>query len=275
MFSSSWLEPLSQAFQQLKDNLTAILPNLLGALILLLFGLIVAFILRAWIRGFLKGLNHLVRRRARARGLTETGVSTHVIQIVSRIVFWLVLLFFLAVSLEHLGQPVISGWLKSIAKYMPNILAALLIIFLGLFTGNIIRAVVTRFTKSSEVAHGELIGQLGRLSIIITSVLIAIDQLGIDINLLIIIIAIIASAISGGIALAFALGAKTAVRDIIASHYVTKNYSLGQTVRVGEIQGRIIELTLTSVCVETNEGRMYIPAHRFSQEMTLILKEES
>ncbi|MDX1409588.1 MAG: hypothetical protein R3330_15680, partial [Saprospiraceae bacterium] len=67
--------------------------------------------------------------------------------------------------------------------------------------------------------------------------------------------------------------ARVSVSNIIASHYVIKTYQVGQTVRIGDLEGRIVGISLTAVEIETPEGICLVPAHRFSEETSVLLKE--
>jgi hypothetical protein len=60
------------------------------------------------------------------------------------------------------------------------------------------------------------------------------------------------------------------VSNIVASYYASQHYNVGQTVRVGDIQGEIIQLTSTGVVLSTSEGRVLVPAKRFSEETSVL-----
>ena len=59
--------------------------------------------------------------------------------------------------------------------------------------------------------------------------------------------------------MAFGLGARTAVSNILASYYLQKTYTPGHNVRIGEIEGEIIQITPTAVVLATPEGRTLVP----------------
>ena len=93
-----------------------------------------------------------------------------------------------------------------------------------------------------------------------------------------------AYALSPGTALAYTLtgmsslvfvglGARTAVSNIIASHYVAQAYRVGQTVRVAGVEGRIVETTPTAVFVAGPEGRVMIPAKTFAENASTLVTE--
>jgi len=62
--------------------------------------------------------------------------------------------------------------------------------------------------------------------------------------------------------LAFGLGARTAVTNIIAAHYLRQIYRVGHSVKVGDVHGKIVEITNTAVILECTDGRAVVMGRR-------------
>jgi small-conductance mechanosensitive channel len=77
----------------------------------------------------------------------------------------------------------------------------------------------------------------------------------------------------GAASLAFGLGARTAVGNVIAVHYLRKSYRVGDAVRIGSIEGEIAAITRTAVLLETPDGQVEVPASKFSEEISVLLSE--
>ncbi len=60
--------------------------------------------------------------------------------------------------------------------------------------------------------------------------------------------------------------------NIIAAHYVRKAYRVGDSVRIGDQQGRIAEITNTAVVLETEEGRVMVPTRQFNEQVSVLLR---
>jgi small-conductance mechanosensitive channel len=188
-------------------------------------------------------------------------------------VFWAVLIFFVAAALETLGLPVVTASLSRVAYYLPNVLAALVVVFAGLIVGKVIGSAVTRAANSTGMAFGQTIGATVRGTVLLVAVVVAIEQIGIKADILIVIVAVVVGATLAGAGLAFGLGARTAVSNIIASHYVAQAYRVGQSVRVAGIEGKIVETSPTAVFIAAPQGRVMIPAKQFSEEASILLTE--
>ena len=167
----------------------------------------------------------------------------------------------------------VTASLSRLAYYLPNVLAALVVVFAGLVVGKVIASAVTRAAVGAGMAFGPTIGETVRGTVVLVAVAVAMEQVGIKANIVIVIVAVVVGAALAGAGLAFGLGARTAVSNIIASHYVSQAYRVGQTIRVAGVDGKIIQTTPTAVFVAGPQGRVMIPAKQFSEETSVLLTE--
>ena len=93
-------------------------------------------------------------------------------------------------------------------------------------------------------------------------------------TLLITLIAIVVAAGVGSLSLAFALGSRGFVSNLIASHYLHQHFQPGQRARMGDVSGEILELTPVSVVLAAKEGRVFVPARVFAEQSTALLGAE-
>jgi len=257
----------------------AFLPRLAVALGLALSGGLAAWLLRLVSVHFLRGwgsrlaggIGRLFRSRDAEREVRGAALGRPVAAAVGSIVFWLVFLFFLAAATESLGLPVISAWISGVAAYLPRLLVGALIVILGLLAGGIARTALAATAASAGFAYADALGRLAQAMIVMASVIVAFDQLGVAMTFLTVLAGIVTGALLGGAALAFGLGARTAVANIIAAHYLIKTYRVGHRVRIGEHEGRIVDITPTTVVIATAEGQAVVPAKEFSERASVLV----
>jgi hypothetical protein len=174
-----------------------------------------------------------------------------------------------------LGLPVVTTWLSGVASYLPNILVAVLIGAVGIIGGVLIRDVVTTAASSAGFTYSTTLGRFAQYAVLLITLLVGIDQLGVDISIITNILMILIFAMLFGAALAFGLGAKTSISNILAAHYVRKTYAVGHSVRIGEVEGQITEITPVGVVLQAQEGQVYIPAQQFNEMTSVLLREDS
>ena len=92
-------------------------------------------------------------------------------------------------------------------------------------------------------------------------------------TLLTTVVLIVLAAVFTGGALAFGLGGRAWVANVLSAHYVGRLYQVGQTIRVGRVEGKILRFTDTAVILESRDGETAVPASEFAaMPSTLLLK---
>jgi len=241
------------------------------AALILLIGLIAAAILGRLAR-------RLVARSARWLGSLQPGAMSvphfdRVEKAVGGAVYWLVVVCSVMAATETLGLPVVSAWLSGVATFLPRVAVAIVIVALGTVAARVTRHVVTSTASGANVSSAERLGRVTELSLLLGTVLVAIEQLGIEISFLKATLLILFGGVLLGASLAFGFGGRDLVANILSAHYVHRLYQVGQVVRIDGVEGRIVQIAETSVILECAEGDVSIPARVFADmRSTLIVR---
>ena len=271
-----WTATLTDSVSRVAIQILEHLPAVLGAVVLLLVGWGVAWLLRY--------LTVHIAERTVIRLAQTRPMDTRVQQprsysaaptIASRIVFWVVLLFFVLAASEVLELEIVSSLLTAVTAYLPRLFAGLLILFIGLWLAEVTRAVLRRTSTTIGIEQGDVLGRLGQALVLLTVFSIAAGQIGIDNTLLVVLVAILFGVILGTIALALSLGAKTTIANLLAAQSIAQMYSPGDVIRIGDIEGKILRITRTSLILETHDGQTLIPAKRFNEQESVHISSTS
>lgn len=272
---TQWPVIVGDLFAKLSQAVTTYFPNIVGAASLLVIGWLIARTFRFGTARLMGRLNRLSSGRALGREMKSSGMDEMASNVVSMVVFWAVFLFFVAAATEALGLAVVTSGLGRLAGYLPIVLAAVLVLLAGLLAGNLAQSVVTKAVSSAKLGYAEALGRAAKVGIFLVSGVVALDQVGIDSTLLILVTTIVIGMVLGGLALAFGLGARTVVSNIVASHYLTQAYQVGENIRVGDIEGRIEEIQPTCVIIDSPVGRVLVPAKEFSETSSVLLDKRN
>lgn len=268
---SDWGTALSAAFAQFAERAGHFLPSILGAILLLLIGWVVARILRTVAIRTAFIVDRMMSRFIATASAERATLSQSSAKILGSIVFWLVLLFFITAATQMLGLNAFTAWLAGVVNYVPTLFAGALIIAAGFLLSRLARELVVATYAIAGTRQRELLGRTVQAIILITALLVGADQVGIKVTFLVIIAAAAGGTIAASVALALSLGARNYVANLIGGHHLRQAFSVGQTVRVAGIEGRILELTPVSMILETEEGRVTLPAKVFGEE-PIVLK---
>ena len=263
---------LMNGVSKIVDHILLFLPNIVGALALLIIGWIVARVLRAITWRGARLLDKLTSRLfGRQAQRLQVGTASRVL---GNIVFWLVLLFFATAATEVLGLAPFTDWLSRFVAYLPTLAAGVLIIAAGYAVARIVADLVRTTAPGFTPAQRATLARVTQVTIIAGAILVGADQIGIKVTFLVVFAAAIASAIVGGVALSVGLGARDYVANLIGAHYLREAVTAGQTLRVGEVQGRVIDVTATTLIMETAEGRLSMPARVYNEQAITVIASD-
>lgn len=268
---SAWTLAVRDAALGLAGRILARLPDALGAAALLIAGWLLARLARAVVRRLLeRGLDRLGAWRP-FRGEDRFGARRSLPGLVGGLAFWAVLVVFAVAAVDTLGLSGVGELLGSLARYLPQVLAGVFIVFAGVAVAGLVHEAVGNAAAAAGVPYGGALARTAHVSVIALAVVMGADQAGIDSTFLMIALPVGLGAVLGGAALAFGLGSRTAVSNIIAAYHLLQLYDVGQRVRIAGFEGRIVNVTPTSVVLDTEEGRVAVPAKLFSEQVSVLL----
>lgn len=270
-----WSQPIISAASHMLQAILEYLPQLAGAIATLLIGWIIARLLRGVTVKIAGGIDRFADVLGLDKILTTGKANEDVVRIIGNAVFWIVILFFLTSATKLLGLSMFSGWLESLVAHLPNILSGGVIIFAGVVIGRLANDATQTAAHSLPSRTRALLGRSVQGFTLATMVVIGVDQIGIDITLLITAIAVAIGAIMGGLAIAFSLGSRTFVSNLIGARYLSRDYRVGEKIRIGDHEGVILEISSVAVVIDTGEGRMTLPAKLFSEQASLLIQKEA
>jgi len=269
-----WLAALDKTYRELVETGAALVPNLVGAALLLLGGWLLAVVLRKLIERLGTGLDRLFESLRLRAGSEAHATHWPVSRMVGITAYWLVILFFVAVAADVLGLPGVAELFGAVLGYLPTLLLSAAALFVIVLLSGAVAGVVERSARGAGAGNAAGLGALVRVALIATASIMALGQIGIDTTLLVNVFTLAVAAFVAGAALAFGLGAAGAVRNVIAAHRARRTYRVGQRVRVAGEEGEILELTSSAVVLETETGRTLVPAHLFEEHASVLLDSD-
>ncbi|MEW3847396.1 mechanosensitive ion channel [Pseudomonas aeruginosa] len=261
-----WTQSLLTAMNTLWGKLAGFIPNLLGALVVVLLGFVIAKLLDALLSKLLAklGLDRLMGGTGLTKLLARVGIQVPVSTLVGKIVYWFVLLVFLVSAAESLGLQRVSATLDVLALYLPKVFGAALVLIVGVLLAQLVNSVVRGAADGVGLEYANGLGRIAiaQWLVIIISISVAVGQLEVKTDLLNYIIAIVLITVGLAAALALGLGSREVAGQIIAGIYVRELYQVGQQVKVGDVEGTIEEIGTVKTILLTEEGELVSLANR-------------
>ena len=198
-------------------KLAAFVPQLLAALVLLIFGWIVAKLLRAGTRKFLRIMHfdRLAEKSGIEAFLKHGELEVSLTNLLSELVYWLVMLVVVILVSDSLGLSKVTELFNQVVLYIPHIIIAIIVLVFGTLLARAINRIIFAYLKNIGVEGALTISTVSEYAIQVFVVFVALEQLNIGTQLLTVAFAIGFGAICLGLALAFGLGGKEWAAEII------------------------------------------------------------
>ncbi|MGA2916760.1 MAG: hypothetical protein ABSE89_12110 [Sedimentisphaerales bacterium] len=207
-----WNTLIVEPVTKMLTRIMAYLPVLLGALVILIVGWIVAKAIERLVNWLLKTVRFdtLADKAGISEILMKGDLKSSAREVVSRIVYWLVIIMVLVMTVDALGLPKTSDILETLFAYVPKVISALLVLIVAMFLASFVSGIVRTAAGNANLPKPEILAGISRWAILIFAVTIALEQLGIAPLLVATTFNIILGGIVLALALAFGLGGKDA-----------------------------------------------------------------
>ena len=270
---TNWTAALNGTFNLMMERLAQHLPNILGAILLLLVGWLLAKTLRILAIRFTRFIDKLVLNYSSKKGIKRTRLPIVSGKVIGGVIYWTVLLVFITTATNVLDLKIFTDWLSRVIGYLPTLLAGGLIILAGVLVSSIARDLVVAALPHANKEQRMLFGRIIYAVIMFTAVVIGVDQIGINVNFLIILLSIVIGTFMTGLAIAVGLGSRTVVHNMISARQFKQQYRVGDQVKVWDYTGKILELTATTIILDTADGIVTVPAKVYSDNPILKVQE--
>jgi hypothetical protein len=210
MAVQNWADVVAGSLQGLWAGVVGFLPTLVAAVIVFIVGLVVAAGLGALVEKIFEAirLDSLLNKLGLSPYFERAGLRLRGARFLGQLVNWFLIIAFLLAAADILGLTALSMFLRDVLFYIPNIVAAVLIMLAAVVVANFSRRLVTASVMSAKLHAAHFLGALTWWAIVIFGLLTALVQLNIASSVIQSIVTgfIAMLALAGG--LAFGLGGK-------------------------------------------------------------------
>ena len=268
----NFAQVIVQSLQKVAGEILGILPNLAGAVVLLLVGWAVARIVSGVIGRLLLrvGVDKMAERLNQTEALKGSSMKIKPSVILQKFVYWLLMLIFILSATETLQLPAVSQQIAQLIQYMPRLLSALIIFGIGFYASSVVQDAIISTCRSLGIPGWKVIGGAVFWFILVNIGVIALSQAGVETT----IINNNLSIVIGGILLAFALAYGFAARNVLASiltsFYSRSTFEVGQVIELDGHKGEIVRIDNVSFTIDTGETFVVFPLNRLMNETVVI-----
>ncbi len=183
---------------------------------------------------------------------------------------WILALVMIIIISDILGLQMISKEIGNLIRYLPKLFSAVAILMIGVYIANMIRKAIRSLFKSFNLGGSTIIGNIVFYAILLIIVITALNQAGINTDVITNNLTIIFGSLLFAFTIAFGLGSKEIVQRLLFGFYSRKNLVVGQKVRIGKIQGIIQAIDNISLVLKSDEGKFVFPIQEVNDQIIQV-----
>ncbi|WP_178988155.1 mechanosensitive ion channel family protein [Winogradskyella schleiferi] len=262
------MEDLTDFKNTLADSLSSIWPEVtafafkaLGAILILIVGWLITKLVVKAIRKILKlaKANKLDDKLNEIEIVEGKQLNFDTIKIVSKFVKWIMYIVILITVSEAIGLEIITEQVGALLAYLPQLFAALVIFVIGLLFANFVKNGLKSLFESMDLSGGKMISQVVFFLLLTFISITALNQAGINTEIITSNITMILAAFLGAFAIAVGLGAREVVGKLLNTFYARKTFEVGQKIIFNNESYTIDAVQSISIILKNSKGRLIVP----------------
>jgi hypothetical protein len=217
----SFTETLMTSFRDAFSMILSAIPRILGFIVVVAIGWFVSTILARAVTGLLRAIkfDELAQKSGLADFLGKMGTGTDAAGVVAGLVKWLVRIVVLLVAFDVLGLPAVSDVMRQLLLWLPNLVVAIFVLFIGGIAARALGNIVRGATAESGFSNPETLANVTRTTVWAFAIVVAINQLGIATNLINTLFTGFVGALAVALGLAFGLGGRDLASRTLENWY--------------------------------------------------------
>ncbi|TXG39323.1 mechanosensitive ion channel family protein [Seonamhaeicola maritimus] len=259
--ATEWKNVAMESLKAMWLEITKVFPSIIGAIIVVIVGWLVTKLVVRLIKKALKlaKANKLDDKLNDIEIVEGKKLNFDTIKIVSNFVKWVMYIMLIIMVSDILNLTMISEQISNLLGYLPQLFAAIVIFTIGLILANVIKKGLKSFFESMDLSGAKIISQVVFFIILIFTSITALNQAGVNTEIITSNITMILAAFLLAFALAFGFGAQKVVGDLLKTFYARKTYEIGQVIEFNDIKGEVEAIDNMSITLKTEKGKLVIP----------------
>jgi hypothetical protein len=209
------------SFRDAFSMILSAIPRILAFIIIVAVGWFVSSLLARGVTGLLRAIRfeELMERSGLADFTAKMGTGVDSVGIVAGVVKWIVRVVVLLVAFDALGLPAVSDVMRQLLLWLPNLVVAIFVLFIGGIAARALGNIVRGATAEGGFANPETLANVARTAVWAFAVVVAINQLGIATNLINTLFTGFVGALAIALGLSFGLGGRDLASRTLENWY--------------------------------------------------------
>lgn len=260
---------LRETFNMIVENLTTyvtdFVPRALTGIVILIVGWLVAKVIQKLLQGILGKIkfDEFLERLGVRKMLTKAALRDKPSRFVPRIIYYVIVIIFLRMAAVAVGLTEVADAINTMLGYVPSVFAAIIILLFGNVIAQFAGKAVAQSADNAGIEYSKALGRLVTSIIVFLVMVFALAQLKIDMAIVNSVVLIVVGGFALAFAMAFGLGARGIMRNIVAGFYARKAFNVGDEIKVAGEEGTIKAINATMTLMERKGKVSAVPNQVF------------
>lgn len=268
---------LSDTLQNLISQIIDFFPRFIGAIILVIIGFIISKLVAGFFRKILQKINidKFGEKLNEIDFINNANINLKISTVLSKFLYYFLLLFFLIFASEILAMPTISALVVGLFNFLPKLIVAFIFLIFGTLLSELIRSIMEATLLSLGIPSAKIISNVLFYFLFINVIILSIAQAEINTEFLEQNISII---IAGGVfafAIGYGLASKDVVSNFLSSLYTKDKVNIGDIIEINGDRGQVINLDKTSVTIASSDKKVVYPLKYLLNEKVSIFSSDT
>ncbi|MDP3314434.1 mechanosensitive ion channel domain-containing protein [Lutibacter sp.] len=270
---TDWKELTFNSLNEMGLSIMNAIPNILGAMIVLFLGWLITkgivLILKKLFKiANIDKLTDLINER---HVFGKSDLKFKVSKVILGFIKWILYLVFLIVAADIMKWQAVSEEIGNLLRYLPKLFSAIALFMIGMYVANFVKTAIKGLFDSFDLSGSRIISSLVFYLIAILITITALNQAGIETDIITNNLTIILGAFLGAIAIGFGFGSKDVIADLLRTFYTRKNFEVGQKILFKNIEGTIESIDNITVTIKTEKSKIVLPIKDIVENQIEIL----
>jgi len=256
-----WGKLLMDSLTEMFQNFASAIPGIVGALLILFIGWLIAKLVSRVVVRLLKYLkfDELTDRVQLNDLLAKGNIKKKPSGLLGKFFYYMIMLTVITIACENLGWTAVTDQISKLMALLPKLLIATVIFIIGTYFASFVRDIIKGATSSLSVGTGKLLANVIYYFLMAVITITALGQIGIDTSLITNNMLLILGAVLLAGAVSYGVASKDVMSNMIAGYFSKSNFKNGQTIEVDGIKGQIVDSNNVSVTINNGGERIVIP----------------
>lgn len=249
-----------ESLNQMVLNIAEVAPKVVFAIVILIVGWIITKIVSFVLKRTLKfaKVDRLTDVINDKNLFGKTDLKFNVTSVIVGFVKWILFLVFLIIASDVMNWEIVSVEIGRLLGYLPKLFSAVALFMIGLYIANFIKKAIRGLFESFDLNGEVAISNLVFYVIIVTITITALNQAGINTDLITNNLTIILGGILATIVIGFGLGSRDVINSLLFSFYSKRNFEIGQTITIDDISGTIVSIDNICISIKVANGDVVV-----------------